>query len=899
VTARQWLSRSGACRTAVLVLALVCAGCEPRVSVEEQLRLAAQHVGEGRFDAAAAELRKAVLADDTNQRARVELARVLLHNGDLIGAEQSIDRALGLGPADVSLQTLRGELLLRAGRPAEALAVADELASADAARAIALRAQSLSALRRFDEALAAVDTAAVALEPPGAEHVLRAEALAGLGRTRDAVAALERALESGADDVRANLWYARLLAGAGRLDAAVPPLERVVSRGPFVGTLDRAPALRLLLEIRLATSEVELARRALADLEAFVPGWPYVTVARAKLAFAEGNAAASAGDLQRHLRDHPDDAEARLLLAVALLEGGNALQAEQQLTWLLAQNPANAPARAVLARTQIARGRVDAAEQLLTEVPLGSSAELDALLGRVKFRLGESDEAIPYLQSAVAVRPDDEDLRLDLAEAYMAIGRAEEAVALVGDGASEGSARSVRAERLRVIAASLLLGADRAAAEIERAVAAAPDDASLRLSAIAFYSGALADTTNAQRHAEAAEKLAPDNAAVLLARARLEMLAGDLVAARGFLERVLRVDANSVSAITALAEIDALGDDPRRADPWLAALERIGGQRANFALLRVLLKRERVAEAERLAAELRSGSPTPAAGHYLVGAAYLEAGMLSTALVELREATRLAGDVPEYWRLLSLAEQAAGEAGPAQRSAERAVGLQPSSIEASARFAEALLAAGDTDRALEVVGRLRAEHPDDPAALLLAANTSAVAGRFAEADELYARVPRVVLDTAAVLRWSEARQRGRLAAADRPLRDWLEDRPGDTLARIALAELLRNDGRGPAALVEYRRAAADEALGPLALNNIAWFMYDVDSKALDEAVAVARRAHALAPSEGGIKDTLGWLLLQQGRVAEALPLLRAAVQLEPDNTEIAQHLQLAEQAAAN
>ncbi len=56
------------------------------------------------------------------------------------------------------------------------------------------------------------------------------------------------------------------------------------------------------------------------------------------------------------------------------------------------------------------------------------------------------------------------------------------------------------------------------------------------------------------------------------------------------------------------------------------------------------------------------------------------------------------------------------------------------------------------------------------------------------------------------------------------------------------------------------------------------------------ALAPAERAHALAPQDAAVQDTLGWVLVQQGQLERGLRHLREARLREPGNPEIRYHL---------
>ncbi|MBS02617.1 MAG: hypothetical protein CMQ24_07920 [Gammaproteobacteria bacterium] len=76
----------------------------------------------------------------------------------------------------------------------------------------------------------------------------------------------------------------------------------------------------------------------------------------------------------------------------------------------------------------------------------------------------------------------------------------------------------------------------------------------------------------------------------------------------------------------------------------------------------------------------------------------------------------------------------------------------------------------------------------------------------------------------------------------------------------------------------------------IALNNLAWIYLDSN---LEAAASVAKRAYDLAGTNGDVVDTYGSVLLQQGKVREAVAILEEAVKLAPDNEEIRGHLETA------
>lgn len=101
--------------------------------------------------------------------------------------------------------------------------------------------------------------------------------------------------------------------------------------------------------------------------------------------------------------------------------------------------------------------------------------------------------------------------------------------------------------------------------------------------------------------------------------------------------------------------------------------------------------------------------------------------------------------------------------------------------------------------------------------------------------------------------------------------------------------LIQDPARLHQAIPTLQQYIRDNPDNPFTLNALGYTMLSLPNPDLDEARHLIEKAHRLAPDNGAIRDSLGWVLFKQGHTAEALPHLQAAYANQADG-EIAAHL---------
>jgi len=134
--------------------------------------------------------------------------------------------------------------------------------------------------------------------------------------------------------------------------------------------------------------------------------------------------------------------------------------------------------------------------------------------------------------------------------------------------------------------------------------------------------------------------------------------------------------------------------------------------------------------------------------------------------------------------------------------------------------------------------------------------------------------------------------RGDRAGARRAFEQAVELAPNLLRPRELLAGLYTLAGEAALAAEQFRSIVALQPNNPVALNNLAYDIA-VREKKPAEALAMARRALALAPRDPTILDTVGWIEFLLGNTAEAAKLLVQAAKGAPANPEIRLHSAIA------
>jgi putative PEP-CTERM system TPR-repeat lipoprotein len=872
----------------LVMLMLASAGCDFLVSPEQRYQRAQSLVEQGEYRRALVELKNALQKQADLHQARALLAKVALWLGDPQSAETELNRIPKSAGADAHAE-LRIRIDLALGRFA---AVLEKLAAPAAGIAPAqvelFRAQALQALGKTAEAHQAF-RAASKIDPSLLDaQVGIAETMALQGDLTNALALTGKLTEHQPNSALA--WYSQgsLLARSGKNEAAQKALLRAQElAGKQLAVPQQATLLATLIEIQLAARDVKAARANLEVMNRLVTDSPLATVMTARIEMAENDYAAAANGLRRLVNAAPQFAQGRYLLGVALVAQGNLEQASHELTQVVEQSPQNLEARQLLAQVRMRLKDPDGALRVLVPAIATNAGDsrLASLFDGARVQAGADRQTVEMLENAVENAPDSRGLQLQLATAYMQAGAADKAVGLLRRASSDTVDPRREAILLQAIAQSE--GTVAARTQVQSLVASHGGEPEILGIAAGFYARVGEFDKGRTLLTEALAKK-PKQPALLLALARVEWSAGRPDAARSTLQELISVEPSNEAAQLALVELDLAQGNAAAAASRLEAMHKANPKAVETSLLlaRLALARDDAKQADAFITAALQAAPNRTDVLNTAGLLYLQSGRFDQAAGMFQDGTASDAGNPQLWLNLGRAQLGLNQRGAARESLEHALSLQPDWLPASGALAFLEVQEGNDAAALGRIETLKQAHPKHAGVLALEGEIYAVLHRYAEASKAFEAAATLRPASELVIKTHQMRVAGGLPNPLEPLERWSREHPGDIALRTMLADAYMKANDLRSAMQQYEGILQRQPRHVQSLNNLAWLYH----KAGDQrAVGTARQAHQLAPKSIAIMDTLGWILVETGQVAEGLQLLQQAASQPKAPSEIKYH----------
>ncbi|MBT8426860.1 MAG: PEP-CTERM system TPR-repeat protein PrsT, partial [Erythrobacter sp.] len=691
---------------------------------------------------------------------------------------------------------------------------------------------------------------------------------------------IDRAIAAGPDSVESWLMKGELDLAMERMDAAQMSFERALAIAPDL-TGARIGIVRSLLGQKKGAE----ARAAIDALRMELPDHPVIYYLDGLLAHQRGELEGARASLRSVLSLQPDHSPTQLLLGQISYVLGDLNEAAGLLTKHVNANPWHIVSRKLLGAVYLRLNSPERAVAVLAPAmgEGGGDPEYLSLLGTAHVRSGNIEMGLELHDRATELAPRDVRLRTQAAIGRLAGGQRElafgELEAIVRD------TPEYQIAELGLILAHLRSGS------FERAGKSATDytsnhpDSAQAWSLLGVVQERQGEPGSARDSFNRAIGLGDPGFLARLNLARLELIEGDLDAARSHYEHVLSSEPSNAAALVGLAALSFGADEE---DKGLGLLEQARMHNKSAVAPRLILgdyymQRGRAETALEVAREVERIDPKHEGAAILVARALLGYAPAEAAASEIGELAERFATSPHLFYLLATAHARLDRLGDAEQALQRALELRPDFVLAHTGLGGVAIQKGDEDAALAVAARLMRDYPELPAGHLLRGEVLLATGDYEGALSANEAAFELAPTGTHVLKiYAVQTQMGDPAAARRTLESWLSDNPDDMQVLLVMAWVQSRAGETDAAAENYGRVLKLDPDNTHAQISLAWIYHRQGDP---RAVELAEAAYKGQSDDLSLADAFGWILVRNGQVERGLQLLEQALRGAPDNDD--------------
>ncbi|MFO0752949.1 MAG: XrtA/PEP-CTERM system TPR-repeat protein PrsT [Thermodesulfovibrionales bacterium] len=821
---------------------------------EARFQLARAYARAGNNDAAERELGKVVLQSPSFPEAHIELARIHVQKNKPDEALRELGALGGNAASAAEVLEISGWARALKGELPEAVELLRRSLRQDGGRSSAAVALARVFLMRGEKDGAKRQIADVLRREPAQKDALflLASIQTSEHATDEALATYDRIIAAHPSLVDAPFKKGVLLIGKGQHGPALALSEALIRDFPHDAQGYSLKGMALFY--RKQFNDAVIALQKSLSLSPSSGGYYFLGLSH----YYRNEPEQALSQLQRALDLTPSFTQARILVALVLLQQKRTDDAITEAKKALGDGRDNALARNILGSAYMAKGLYD---EGMAE--LDKAAALDPKLveihikkGLYHLNRGRLTEAETELSTAVRITPDVLNTRLVLASYYLKTKEYGKAEKTLREGLRGGKADAVLYNNM----AAALMAAGRSAdalRQLRKAKEADPDYLTPYFN-IAAYHAAKGDSESALDEYRAVLRRSPGNLAALLGSAAL-------LEAKGKEQEALAVykkanESRQAQGVLALASYYLRKKDTGR------ALETLD---------------------EAIQADPRSSEALELKGKIRLGEKRYRDALSAFGKIE-------AYDPDRALPLIVNACIEAGEYKTALKKVEDRLQRQPGRDDLAAEAARLHLLMGDRRKAEETASALIRQKPGSPYGYRVLASVLESGNDLDKAIGVLKEALTMSGDDAAV-RTSLAllyTRKGEYALALGAYESLLKRDAGNVAVLFGMGTVYDLMGNKKEAVAKYRQLLGKSGDHVPALNNLA-FLYAEGHGSSEEALALASKAYRIAPGNAEVMDTLGYLLLKKGRTEEASKMLEKAASLLPGNPTVQYHAALA------
>lgn len=890
-------------RGLVVAIALALAGCGAKAP-EDRIKTARQALQQSDYKTAEIELKSALQELPAHGEARLLLAETLQALGRWADSEKELRKAQDRGANAEQVLPLLARALVKLGKyqqAADITAPASGMGSQALASLQAERASAYMAMEKAGDAAQTIQEGQAALDRSGGQapiskdlQLAKAKLAVIKNQPAEGLAILDDTIQRYGKFIPAYYLKAQILLQQAKMPEAIKVYEQIIAiKG------NEVIAHLAIADNKLRLNDITGADKALQAAEKLNTGMPFAKYMRAKVAVAKGDLKTARDALLQVLRGAPDHLPSIMLDAVVNYGLGNYEQSLKSASKVLGQAPGNYYATKLVAANELRRGN---AQLVITSlVPLVQTQSDDAqvltMLGEAHMQLKQHDKALAYLEKAAKLQPRNPSIKSYQAQAHLAEGRADLALAEL-DAAAAMTVQPSQADMGLVMLYMARKEFDKALKAIAGLEKKLPNDP------ITHYLRGLAlegkaDRAGARKAFEQALSLKPGYYQAASQLARMDVADKRPDQARQRMQAVLKVDEKNVEAMMALSGLAASDNNEQEALRWMtkAASTDPKAVAPRASLVRYHLTQKSTGKALAIAREAVDANPDNAEALGLLAMTQMASGDQPSALSSYAKAVEKSpGSAITHYQF-GVAQIAAGRREDGRRSLEKALSLDPGHGGALNALTMADMADKQLDKALSRTRAFQAKNPKSPLGFTREADLLMAQKRYQDSARLYEKAFQIGdgLTDLAKLQGALIRS-DKLDQANRKMAEVLGRYPKGLNVLTYAGDYYLRTGQYRESVRTYEAALKIKPDDPAILNNLALLYQGLEDK---RALQTAEQAYKLGPEHPGILDTLGWILVEQGQIPRGLDLLRQARAKAPDAPTVRYHLAVALVKAGN
>lgn len=483
-----------------------------------------------------------------------------------------------------------------------------------------------------------------------------------------------------------------------------------------------------------------------------------------------------------------------------------------------------------------------------------NSADVRVARGHFLFATGAIEEGRKEFRTAVELSPNQELIKLLLADRYVALGRRDEAEQELA-----GLIADMNSHKARKALAELKLAAGQVS------------ETKLLVNAI----------LEAEEH---------DPVGIYF-KGRIALAENDVLQAVGLFEESIGRDATLAGPhlYLGLARLAQGRVDSAQKELGEAIRLQPDNEAAHLTLAKLYLAQQKPAEGEKEAWQALRVNPSNLDAAVVYGDT-LVLGKNWTKAEEVYGAiVRQLPDRPIGYVKMAVLRKVQGQAAEAAPLFAQALSRAPDDLVILQDYLSALVESNQASQADRILQEHLAKAPRDPNVWRLAGRQYVAQRKLDQAEKAFRKAADLTPDVALV--HYELGQlylfERKLPAAESAFQAALKKEEANSEVHTVLGMVLASQGRVEAANGHYRRAIQLDPRNAVAANNLAAGLSE--SQDLDDALGLALAALDLAPANPAIKDTLGWIYYKKNRFDDAYRLLTEASAALPQQPAVRYH----------